>query len=66
MKRILVLAFALGAAFALSACETPQQQNALVGARSARAPARSSVRLYRGAARAARWRAQPSARVQAH
>jgi hypothetical protein len=31
MKRILVLAFALGAVFALSACETPQQQNALVG-----------------------------------
>ena len=31
MNRILALSVALGAAVCLSACETPQQQNALVG-----------------------------------
>ena len=31
MKRILVLSAALAAAVSVSACETPQQQNALVG-----------------------------------
>lgn len=31
MKRVLVLSAALAAALALSACETPQQQNALMG-----------------------------------
>ncbi len=31
MNKILTLSVALGAAVSLSACETPQQQNALVG-----------------------------------
>jgi hypothetical protein len=31
MRRILALSLALGAAVSLSACQTPQQQNALVG-----------------------------------
>ena len=31
MKRILALSVALAAALSVSACETPQQQNALVG-----------------------------------
>ena len=31
MNKILTLSLALGAAVSLSACETPQQQNALVG-----------------------------------
>lgn len=31
MKKLIVLSLALGAAVSLSACQTPQQQNALVG-----------------------------------
>ena len=50
MNKILTLSLALGGAVSLSACETPQQQNALVAtARSGRGRRQpSSVRRCRG------------------